>query len=410
MKYKKVYSINFSFTEDHISNSSMYVEGKLLASGVDINVKNLNSRSDFSIQKDKYNWAMAIERRPYNALNPFDTVEITGKDLKNKSIFRFPKITLPRTKTDLLKEKYNISVKRSPIDVDYKVISNNILGSISTASWASVYRIEKFKSYIDKVNTDEECKKKLTDFYNYLLNEKANAVDDQYDVLIHVSKTHAWSGFGNVGKFDHFIKQFDSFIKNSEAACEIEIINNNELFKELLKSDNLILDSDLVKISNEDSATLDEESYGNLSKMISSNDRENVTLALEVMSNCNIEDSYDKVALLFFFYTYELKTGKNWNSVNVKSLRKTFDKYSINHGNWNGRTHGYQRFIKLLAEDDQFTEFSFKLISKEIFEKCINNVCGFNNKSFLKLDISAIQLNDEYKDKLKAEPLDVQFF
>ena len=160
MKYKKVYSINFSFTEDHISRSSMYVEGKLRASAVNIDIKNLNTGSDFSIQKDKYNWAMCIERRPYNALNPFDTVEITGKDLKNKSIFRCPKITLPRTKTDLLKEKYNISVKRSPVGVDYKVISNNIIGSISKHSWASVYKIEKFKSYIDKVNADEECKKK----------------------------------------------------------------------------------------------------------------------------------------------------------------------------------------------------------------------------------------------------------
>ena len=410
MKYKKVYSINFSFTEDHISKSSMYVEGKLLASGADINTKNLDVYG-LAIQEDKYNWAMCIKRRLHNAPNPFDTVKITGKDLKNKSIFRCPKITLPRTKTDLLKEKYNISVKRSPIGVDYKVISNNILNYISKHSWANVYSIEKFKSYIDKVNTDEECRKKLTDFYNHLLNEEINAVDDQYDVLIHVSKTHAWSGFGNVNKFDHFIKQFDSFIKNSDSVCQIEIIDDSKLFKELLSSDNLILDSDLVKISNEDSATLDEESYENLSKMISSNDRENITLALEVMSNCNIEDSYDKVALLFFFYSsYELKAGKNWNSVNVKSLRKTFDRYSINHGNWNGSIHGYQRFIKLLIEDNQFTEFSFKLISKEIFEKCINNACGFNNKSFFKLDISAIQLSDEYKDKIKAEPLDVQFF
>ena len=51
MKYKKVYSINFSFTEDHISKSSMYVEGKLRASGVAINVSNLNTGSDSSQRK-----------------------------------------------------------------------------------------------------------------------------------------------------------------------------------------------------------------------------------------------------------------------------------------------------------------------------------------------------------------------
>ena len=48
---------------------------------------------------------------------------IDATDLQDATIYRFPKLDLPRQKVDVLKEKYNLSVTRNQDKADYSIIS-----------------------------------------------------------------------------------------------------------------------------------------------------------------------------------------------------------------------------------------------------------------------------------------------
>jgi len=50
--------------------------------------------------------------------------------LKDKTIFRYSKLNLPRQKVDLLKDRENIKVTRKPENADIHIISYKFLGSL----------------------------------------------------------------------------------------------------------------------------------------------------------------------------------------------------------------------------------------------------------------------------------------
>ena len=54
-------------------------------------------------------------------------LNITGADIQDKLLYRYPNLTLPRSKVDLLKDKYNVKVIRDRTKADYKIISKKYI-------------------------------------------------------------------------------------------------------------------------------------------------------------------------------------------------------------------------------------------------------------------------------------------
>ena len=50
--------------------------------------------------------------------------------------------------------------------------------------------------------------------------------------------------------------------------------------------------------------------------MLKSEDGANKAMGLEIMANCNIAESHTFIALLFYFWSEDMKLSKNWNHVN----------------------------------------------------------------------------------------------
>ena len=59
----------------------------------------------------------------------------------------------------------------------------------------------------------------------------------------------------------------------------------------------------------------------NIQQMITSSDRDNRSLALEMLANCNVNASFDVVSNIYYWQYDWLKDTNNWNTVNVKALR-----------------------------------------------------------------------------------------
>jgi hypothetical protein len=73
-------------------------------------------------------------------------------------------------------------------------------------------------------------------------------------------------------------------------------------------------------INGDDSITIDEEVFGNLSQMLSSSDEDNHVLAMEIMSNCNYKPSLMYLEILFEKFANTFARNSTKNHVNFKSL------------------------------------------------------------------------------------------
>ena len=75
----------------------------------------------------------------------------TLMQIKGCSIYRYPKLSLPRQKVDHLKQSANISVTRNKETADYHIVSAKYIDSFFESSWASFLSNEDCKSLFSKV-------------------------------------------------------------------------------------------------------------------------------------------------------------------------------------------------------------------------------------------------------------------
>lgn len=312
----------------------------------------------------------------------FKTIDIKPSDLKDKSIYRYPKLTLPRNKMDVLKEKYNLSVIRSKDDADYKVVSIEYVESLLSKKWGTTILLSDFEEYVKSTIQDwEYCTlTKINDIRSKLsIDEKCGITlrnnlswsqrsDPKHDILENAPTT-------NYGVFE---------IDNED----------EETIKDVLQSSNLILDTALCSMTTEDSIILTETDYHNISKMIESKSSDNINLALELLANSNVEKSIDVIGLLFYLnYNYLKDLSTNWQSINVKTLRKRFTEF-IPHGQIN--VYYYDRLVKSLIKEKSLTVFAFKVISLNMLNHLTKSV-GFNEESVFDLKVEDIKLKSEYQ-------------
>ena len=78
--------------------------------------------------------------------------KINSSNLKDSSFYRTPKLALPQTKMQLLKEKYNIKVIRDKAKADYIITSYNYIENSFSYEWQSIYKAKNVKDiYLDKI-------------------------------------------------------------------------------------------------------------------------------------------------------------------------------------------------------------------------------------------------------------------
>ena len=384
---KKKYTIEINIQDENIDK-----DGKLTADAI--------------IWKDTGNFLLyrsrswVVEKKYLNKLG----ISLLKKtvDLQDKKVYRFPKLDLPRQKVDLLKDKFNCKVIRNSDLADIQIVSMKFFENLITREWGSsmsyIKNYNMFK-YFKEQNLLAECA--LSVLRDFLDNTDTDSCvtfkyhkgwrgtvkgDPIYDIiekyLMDNGVVHNRGSYGS----DH-----DFVVEQQNVLAYNNILNS--------KSE-LILDTDICNIIDEDLAVLDSDQFSDIEKMVTSKDIENRSLALEMLANCNIEKSFDVVSGIYFWHWEWLKSTTNWNTVNVKSFKKRMDKYSGTHGT--NTIHSFNNYLNLLKEDDKLTKFAIDKTRELLYSTLLSTLLGKDADVF-SVDIESVKLKPRLLENISNE-------
>ena len=297
----------------------------------------------------------------------------TAFTVQDKTLYRFPKLDLPRQKVELLKEKYNCKVIRNSDKADIHIVSDQLFDNLFEYQWTSSVTSISFykmlvackasnfltegaithcKSILENVGTDAMVKINLAYSYHNADPSMEKMRDDIQELIQENSSERKRSRDIMLS-----MKNYDDYLR---------IINSNAT---------IVYDTDIIGIIDGELAILDNTELEATLKMVKNHDIENRTLALEMLANCNIEKSFDVVSHSFYWCYDYLKNTNNWNTVNVKALRKRLKKYQ--GGACNTTIYAYNNYVKCLIEDKKLTKFALdntSLDSVKLKDELLDNL------------------------------------
>jgi len=315
-------------------------------------------------------------------------------DLQNKKIYRFPKLTLPRQKVDLLKEKYNCKVIRDHTKADISIVSLRLFDTLFERTWSrsitysDTYKIVKhmkeFNWFTDEAldvlrdffsNATPSCMVEFRINQGYYGNNKNNNIREQmHDDLVKWMK-------------ENDLKEYNSGYDWTLPKKNYVAYNNL-----LSSTSKIVLDSSISAIIDSELAVIGDDKYDDIEKMITSTDIDNRSLAVEMLSNCNIEKSFNVVSGLYFWHYEWFKSTNNWNSVNVKSMRTRLKAYEGNHnhtGIWS-----FNSYLNALMKDRKLTRFAVDRTREKLMNTLMDPIVGKGSQVF-KVDLENLYIADE---------------
>ena len=145
----------------------------------------------------------------------------------------------------------------------------------------------------------------------------------------HITVSNGYYYHSNQNGYTDFIEKFTGSVR-SQSRNYVEYVPTEmyEHYNNIVSSNyTYVSDEHMNKLCTEDSIIIDKESFKNIHKLVTSNDKDNVSVGLSMMANCNEEASKTYLALLFAFDSENMKISNVWNTVNFRSLRKVYSYY-----------------------------------------------------------------------------------
>jgi hypothetical protein len=316
-------------------------------------------------------------------------------DLQDKKIYRYPKLDLPRQKVDLLKEKFNVKVIRDPKKADVHVMSVKYINDILETSWTNVYELKAIFEFLKALKDNDKLTKTGLEKVREVLAGLPN------DCWVELQHNYNYNNDVDTDILLNFVKEKVSIVQESHnfnRSALVKIANIN-LYNDIVNSNvELTLDTDIINIINSDLAVIDSDEYDNVKSMVLSSDKDNRSLALEMLANCNIEKSFDVVSGIFYWHLEFIKNTTNWNTVNVKAFRKRMFKYDGHHETSN--IGSYDNYIRLLELDNKLTKFAVDATRKRLYKHILNNVVGRETSAFY-IDLDDVVLSNNYVKNLE---------
>jgi hypothetical protein len=272
-------------------------------------------------------------------------------------LFFAKSVNIPRVKLKNLTKDYKIKATTKIEDASAVFISDNTTAKYTEARWHYNVKTEKFKEffqgavdggyidsyYADKVNTALE-------FYeNEYIAIEYNTKNVLEDVHIPFRLTEGVS----------FSSQKLQYISDEYVSS----------YKDMLNFTGPIYDeSELLKYLNgSDALAIEENMYDSLCEMFDSSDRDNHTLAMEIMANSQFEDSVLYLSLLFNNYYNRIQDSRSKSHVNFKSLLALMDIRS------NYFHLDIDQIIERLKKHGKLTKESVDIILKKLGDRIINS-------------------------------------
>ncbi len=310
-------------------------------------------------------------------------------DLQDKKIYRYPNLELPRQKVDLLKTKFNVKIIRDIELADIHIVSDKLILNLFTHDWSKAITYSQMFEVFNTLKQNDH----LTESGLDKCKEFLSVIEKDAYIRIVVNKDYRY----NSPVADSIASKLNTF--EHEGNRDLIIRDDNMiLYNQLVNAKALIIkDVEINKIISEDLAVIGEDQFDQVSKMIQSGDKDNRTLAVEMLANCNVEESFDIVSFLFFWYYDWFKDTNNWNNINVKTLRKRLEKFSGSKDN--NRQWAYDQYIALLYDENKITDFIVQKTIQKMYDSVIKNTFGCKNNVF-SIDVESIYLVDKFKNSI----------
>ena len=313
-------------------------------------------------------------------------------DLQDKKIYRYPNLELPRQKVDLLKTKFNVKIIRDAELADIHIVSDKLILNLLTLDWSKALTYAQMFEVFNHLKQNDQLTESGLDKCKQLLS----IIEKDAYIRISICKDYRYSSpvadviNDKLNDFDYDGSR-DMIIREDNLVLYNQLRNTTAL---------IVRDVEINKIISEDLAVISEEQFDQVSKMIQSQDKDNRTLAVEMLANCNVEESFDIVSYLFFWYYDYFKDTNNWNNINVKTLRKRLEKFS---GSKDGnRQWAYDQYVQLLHEENKLTDFIVQKTIKKMYDSVIKNTFGCKNNVF-SIDLESIYIVDKFKNSIREK-------
>jgi len=314
-----------------------------------------------------------------NILTEIDSLLNKPKNTSiGKAVYTGPSCSLPRHKIKDYLEK-NKSKKTSKIShADTILIDKTSLKELRSYINNYDYRNGSTK-LISIIPKNNEIEKLLFSYYEYYVNNNSYATNHIGELKkiwnnienIYFDLTHQYNqGSTTYQALENYVTNhpyvdifYYSVYRNSKTT------NLLDMLKYLINPNiSVIFDEDILDIFNSDGIDLDEDYLNTLDNMFSSGQEDNIKLALEMLSNVNIEKFGLDLALLLNRHKdrFSWGSGITSNTGSFKTINKYFESKKISwRQDWRVFSSGLYKTYK----DD---ERSVKLI-EEFIRKNLNN-------------------------------------
>jgi len=327
-------------------------------------------------------------------------------DIQDKKLYRWPHLDLPRQKVDLIKEKYNCKVIRDVNKADIEIISVNGMKKLMETSWHTSLTYQglyNFLAFLKKADM-------MTESSLTKARELLDGIPKESRIRVNKPRNYGYS-YSNAPITKPELEKthvlIESYLEKNQLNNGREIIivdpDKIKIYKHLLSTKStLVYDIDINNIIDVDLAVIDNTQLENITQMIKSSDRENRSLALEMLANCNVNASFDVVSNIYYWNYDWLKDTNNWNTVNVKALRSKMKDFE--GGGSRANIYAYNNYIKNLINFDKLTQFAIDDTRKKLYKHLIRPLADSENDELVfNIDIESLQLKNKLIESINHE-------
>lgn len=239
-------------------------------------------------------------------------------------LYFHPKCIVPRYKLKEILSPFGVKTTIKEEKSNVKIINKKSINSFFTYEYLYTVRLSDFLLF--------------TDYSSNVSNDIIESIKEHSHFCDKTNEKIIYGKYTTVNVIDNHL----SLTNNSRLRCNGIYLNNLIQLKEGLdvnkdyeKFDKLVIDilsnsrdyymdKSISELLQNESIQIDEEMYTQLCNMLESRDQSNVTMAVEVIANCNINESAEYIYKLMKAYLHNrIIDSKSWNSVNMKSFRET---------------------------------------------------------------------------------------
>jgi len=291
---------------------------------------------------------------------------------KGDKLYFLPGVNIPRVKLKDLSLQHGIKTVRDIDEATHVFCGKNTKDKLVNSHWYYDLDTQLLRDIVD--NSEGI----MDDHYRENLRQ---ALEFYTEPIVIVEYSSA-STLRN-SSLDILDKITGNILRSSNVYYTVDD-EHTDLFPGILNID-IYDESKLLKhINGDDAATIDETMFLQISDMFKSLDEDNHVLAMEIMANCNYNDSLLYLEMLFEKHSSPMQQSRTKSHVNFKSLLSYLDK---NKNYMNTDVDDIMKSIinKNLIDLDKINVI-MKYYGKEIAEDGGNNY----------FDVKSITLNEDY--------------